>query len=112
MEDWDISEDYPTPDTPYRPSLRTRIWCWWYIRRTDAAQRCVEKKLRKAVDNLLHIESYALQHGAIFGPVHDVLIDAINCLDATLADYDGRINQWPVAKIGYAAARARAGQQE
>jgi hypothetical protein len=112
MEDWDISEDYPLPDTPYHPSLRTRIRCWWFIRRTDAAQRRVEKKLRKAVDNLLRIESYALRHDAIFGPVHDTLIDAINCLDAALSDYDGRIDRWPVAKIGYDAARARAGQQE
>jgi hypothetical protein len=108
MEDWDISDD----DTPYRPSLRTRIRCWWHSRRTDAAERRVEKKLRKAVDNLLHIESYALRHGAIFGPVHEQLMDAINCLDAVLADYDGRIYRWPVTKIGYAAARARAGQQE
>jgi hypothetical protein len=82
------------------------------LRPHDAAQRRVEKKLRKAVDNLLRIESYALRHGAIFGPVHDTLIDAINCLDTALSDYDGRINRWPVAKIGYKAARARAGQQE
>jgi hypothetical protein len=108
MEDWDISDD----DPPYRPSLRSRIRFWWEVRRIDAAQRRVEKKLRKAVDNLLRIESYALRHDAIFGPVHDVLIDAINCLDAALSDYDGRINLWPVAKIGYDAARASAGQQE
>ena len=111
MEDWETSEDYPMPDKPYRPSLRIRIRCWWDIRRIGAAQRRVEKKLRKAVDNLVRIENYALRHDAIFGPVHDQLINAINCLDAALSDYDGRIDQWPVAKIGYAAARARAGQE-
>jgi hypothetical protein len=108
MEDWDISDD----DKPYHPSLRSKIRWWWEERRREAAQRRVEKKLRKAVDNLLHIESYALRRGAIFGPVHEQLFIAIDSLDCALSDYDGRINQWPVAKIGYDAARARAGQQE
>jgi len=111
MEEWQVpwNDDDPSEKTPYLRGLRNKIRWWWQDRRRDAAQKRVEKKLRKAINNLLQIERYALRREAIFGPVHDELVDAISRLDAALSDYDGRINQWPVGKIGYEAAARRAG---
>lgn len=63
------------------------------------ATRKVRRMLEKSICDLEGIERYALDHGVIFGPFHEMLVEGIRQIDVVLSDYGGRTKKPPRLKL-------------